>query len=63
MIYEGSLMFTKTIIKRTTETNSDVSNTLPTAKQDCSDVVHISVFFDGTGALLHKDLKDNTLLI
>jgi hypothetical protein len=37
-------MFTKTIIKRTTETNSDVSNTPPTAKQDCSDVVHISVF-------------------
>lgn len=25
-------MFTKTIIKRTTETNSDVSNTPPTAK-------------------------------
>lgn len=42
-------MFTKTIIKRTIETNSDVSNTPPTAKQDCSDVVHISVFFDGTG--------------
>ncbi|MCH7395262.1 DUF2235 domain-containing protein [Acinetobacter dispersus] len=42
-------MFTKTIIKRTVETNNDVSNTPPTAKQDCSDVVHISVFFDGTG--------------
>ena len=42
-------MFTKTIIKRTVETNSDVSNTPPTSKQDCSDVVHISVFFDGTG--------------
>ncbi|NUG02087.1 T6SS phospholipase effector Tle1-like catalytic domain-containing protein, partial [Acinetobacter oleivorans] len=42
-------MFKKTIIKRTVETNSDVSNTPPTAKQDCSDVVHISVFFDGTG--------------
>lgn len=42
-------MFTKTIIKRTVETNSDVANTPPTAKQDCSDVVHISVFFDGTG--------------
>lgn len=42
-------MFTKTIIKRTVETNSDVSNTPPSAKQDCSDVVHISVFFDGTG--------------
>ena len=42
-------MFTKTIIKRTVETNSDVSNTPPTSKQDCSDVIHISVFFDGTG--------------
>lgn len=42
-------MFKKTIIKRTIETNNDVSNTPPTAKQDCSDVVHISVFFDGTG--------------
>lgn len=42
-------MFKKTIIKRTIETNSDVSNTPPSAKQDCSDVVHISVFFDGTG--------------
>ncbi|KYQ80972.1 hypothetical protein AWW73_14775 [Acinetobacter lactucae] len=42
-------MFKKTIIKRTVETNSDVSNAPPTAKQDCSDVVHISVFFDGTG--------------
>lgn len=41
-------MFKKTIIKRTVETNSDVSNIPPTAKQDCSDVVHISVFFDGT---------------
>lgn len=42
-------MFAKTIIKRTVETNSDVANIPPTAKQDCSDVVHISVFFDGTG--------------
>ena len=42
-------MFTKTLIKRTLESNSDVPNTPPTAKQDCSDVVHISVFFDGTG--------------
>lgn len=42
-------MFKKTIIKRTVETNSDVSNIPPTAKQDCSDVVHISLFFDGTG--------------
>lgn len=35
----------KTVIKRTVETNSDVPNTSPVAKQDCSDVVHISVFF------------------
>ncbi len=42
-------MFKKTMIKRTIETNSEVSNTPPNAKQDCSDVVHISVFFDGTG--------------
>lgn len=51
-------MFKKTIIKRTIETNNDVSNTPPTAKQDCSDVVHISVFFDGTGN--NKD-ADNEL--
>ena len=42
-------MFTKTVIQRTLETNSDVPNDQPTAKQDCSDVVHISVYFDGTG--------------
>ena len=36
-------MFTKTVIQRTLETNSDVPNDQPTAKQDCSDVVHISV--------------------
>ena len=33
-------MFTKTVIQRTLETNSDVPNDQPTAKQDCSDVVH-----------------------
>ncbi|MFW1808209.1 T6SS phospholipase effector Tle1-like catalytic domain-containing protein [Acinetobacter ursingii] len=42
-------MLKKSIIQRTLETNSDVSNTPPMAKQDCTDVVHISVFFDGTG--------------
>ena len=42
-------MFTKTTIQRSLQNNSDVSNTPPTSKQDCSDVVHISVFFDGTG--------------
>lgn len=29
--------------------NRDVSTDAPAAKQDCSDVVNISVFFDGTG--------------
>jgi hypothetical protein len=37
-------MLKKSIIQRTLETNSDVSNTPPMAKQDCTDVVHISVF-------------------
>lgn len=42
-------MYTKTTIQRSLQNNSDVSNRPPTVKQDCSDVVHISVFFDGTG--------------
>jgi hypothetical protein len=29
--------------------NSDVANAKPDAKQDCSDTINISVFFDGTG--------------
>ena len=37
-------MLKKSIVQRTLETNSDVSNTPPMAKQDCTDVVHISVF-------------------
>lgn len=36
-------------ISRILESNSDISNEPPTAKQDCTDVVHISLFFDGTG--------------
>ena len=36
-------------IQRANEANSDVNNEPPTAKQDCSDVVHLSIFFDGTG--------------
>ncbi|MGE8645840.1 hypothetical protein [Acinetobacter vivianii] len=36
-------------LKRISAVNNDVSNDLPSAKQDCSDVVNISVFFDGTG--------------
>ena len=31
-------MFTKTLIERTLESNSDVSSTSPKVKQDCSDV-------------------------
>jgi hypothetical protein len=33
--------------------NRDVGNTTPCSRQDCSDTIHISVFFDGTGN--HKD--------
>ena len=51
-------MFTKTVIQRTLETNSDVPNDQPTAKQDCSDVVHISVYFDGTGNNKDADVFD-----
>ena len=36
-------------IQRADEANNNVTNEAPTAKQDCRDVVHISVFFDGTG--------------
>lgn len=36
-------------ISRILESNSDISNAPPAAKQDCTDVVHISLFFDGTG--------------
>ncbi|ENX23733.1 hypothetical protein F892_00335 [Acinetobacter vivianii] len=32
-------------LKRISAVNNDVSNDLPSAKQDCSDVVNISVFF------------------
>jgi len=38
--------------------NRDVSNEKPSAKQDCSNVVNISVFFDGTGNNRFKDEKD-----
>ena len=34
----------------------DVDNRSPSAQQDCSDVVHISVFFDGTGN--NKDVDE-----
>jgi hypothetical protein len=35
----------------------DVSNTQPSPFQDCSDVIHISVFFDGTGN--NKDVDES----
>jgi hypothetical protein len=38
--------------------NSDVANAEPGAKQNCSDVINISVFFDGTG---NNDTVDNPL--
>lgn len=36
----------------------DVSNSPASALQDCSDVIHISVFFDGTGN--NKDIDEQT---
>lgn len=36
-------------LRRINSLNSDVSNDQPSCKQDCRDVVNISVFFDGTG--------------
>ncbi len=44
-------------LKRTLTTNKDVDNTEPTAKQDCSDVVHLSIYFDGTGNNRDADNK------
>lgn len=44
-------------LKRALATNKDVDNTEPTAKQDCSDVVHLSVYFDGTGNNRDADNK------
>lgn len=50
-------MVTEAVLKRIWEINSDVSNEPPTTKQDCSDVVNISIFFDGTGN--NKDADEN----
>jgi hypothetical protein len=36
--------------------NRDVDNAQPGPFQDCSDVVHVSVFFDGTGN--NKDVDE-----
>lgn len=45
-------------LKRVINVNNDVSNDSPTKKQDCSDVVNISVFFDGTGNNKEADKKN-----
>lgn len=42
-------------IKKVKNSNQDVDNFGPKKKQDCSDVVNISVFFDGTGNNLEND--------
>ncbi|MBJ8483495.1 MULTISPECIES: T6SS phospholipase effector Tle1-like catalytic domain-containing protein [Acinetobacter] len=44
-------------LKRVANINNDISNDTPTSKQDCSDVVNISVFFDGTGNNKETDEK------
>ncbi|MCH7335474.1 DUF2235 domain-containing protein [Acinetobacter sp. NIPH 2699] len=45
-------------LKRVAVVNGDVSNEKPSVKQECSDVVNISVFFDGTGNNKEADKKD-----
>ncbi|MEB5927963.1 hypothetical protein [Acinetobacter schindleri] len=42
-------------LQKIKNSNQDVSNQSPQAKQDCADVVNISVFFDGTGKNLEAD--------
>ncbi|MCP0917391.1 hypothetical protein MUB05_12495 [Acinetobacter indicus] len=42
-------------LQKIKNSNQDVSNLHPQAKQDCADVVNISVFFDGTGNNLEAD--------
>lgn len=42
-------------LQKIKNSNQDVSNQIPQAKQDCADVVNISVFFDGTGNNFDKD--------
>lgn len=45
-------------LKRTVNINNDVANNQPSCKQDCRDVVNISVFFDGTGNNEDADKKE-----
>lgn len=42
-------------IRAAAAANRDVDNTTPSPFQDCRDVVHISVFFDGTGNNREED--------
>lgn len=42
-------------IKKTINSNQDVSNESPQSKQECTDVVNISIYFDGTGNNLEAD--------
>ena len=44
-------------LQKIKNSNHDIANQSPNAKQDCSDVVNISVFFDGTGNNLENDEK------
>lgn len=45
-------------LKRVVNINNDISNDTLKSKQDCSDVVNISVFFDGTGNNKETDEKN-----
>ena len=42
-------------LQKIKNSNQEVDNHPLQSKQDCKDVVHISVFFDGTGNNLEKD--------
>ncbi len=42
-------------LRNASSATRDVQINSPTAAQDCSDVVHISVFFDGTGNNKDRD--------
>ena len=44
-------------LQKIKNSNQDVSNHAPESKQDCADVVNLSVFFDGTGNNLENDEK------
>lgn len=42
-------------LRNASSATRDVQINSPTAAQDCSDVVHISIFFDGTGNNKDRD--------